>query len=127
MPRPPDNKEGVFIVERTSPMVAVYQKSLIAAFALSIASTSAFASDVQFSYKAHELQTSNGVEALYNRLEFKAKKACQENGAKALYAKQMAKACRTNFINEIVGEIDDRRLNRAHAAATRNDQDYAAN
>lgn len=108
-------------------MNSTLKKSLIATLAFSIATASANASHVHFSYKAHELETSNGIDALYARLEFKATQACDDLSIKPLYAKQVAKNCKSAFIREVVSSIDDRRLNRLHQAATENNKDYALN
>ena len=72
--------------------------------------------DVDFAFKAHELETSGGVSDLYARLTFRAERACSTPGIKPVYQRQFEEECTARLTDEFVAKIDDPRLTRVHAA-----------
>jgi len=100
--------------------------ALISGLSLSLTIGVVQAGSQQFSFKAHELETSRGLEALYDRIEFKAKKSCTHIGTRGIYAKQFEKKCTADLINQFVDNIDDTRLNSHHASIIGDEENYAA-
>ena len=72
--------------------------------------SSALADEVRFSYRAHELETPEKLEALLQRIERMAQQACRnEPVLPPLYGGARA-TCESDLITEIVSGIDDSRL-----------------
>lgn len=93
-------------------------KFAMLAAAVALAAAPAFAQDqVQFQYKAEELQTAEGVAALYKRLENRANAACAVDNRAAIYAKTEARRCKKAYIKEVVDRIGHPQLSAIAAAA----------
>lgn len=102
-------------------------KTILSAFALSMVAAPSFASEVEFRYQAHELETAGGVEILFKRLSRKAEAACTDPGVRTLAQRDAETTCIASLTRELVGNIDDRRLNRVYARETRGDVYVAQN
>ncbi len=78
----------------------------LAATALS----SALADDLRFSYRAHEFETPEKLDALLQRIERTAQQACRNEPVLPPHYGGARAACETDLITEIVSGIDDSRL-----------------
>lgn len=72
--------------------------------------SSALADDVRFSYRAHELETPEKLEALLQRIERTAQQACRNETVLPPHYGSARAACETGLITEIVSGIGDSRL-----------------
>ncbi|WP_428407189.1 UrcA family protein [Hyphococcus sp.] len=71
-------------------------------------------SDVSFSYKSSELESTAGVSSLHDRMQSRAKSVCAAD-PRALYARKTVSSCKSQLVEDWVEEIDDTRLDRHHA------------
>ncbi len=84
---------------------------LLLACALTAATlSSALADDLRFSYRAHELETPEKLEALLQRIERTAQQACRNELVLPPHYGGARAACETDLITEIVSGIGDSRL-----------------
>lgn len=84
---------------------------LILACALAAATfSSAFADDVRFSYRAHELETPEKLEALLARIERTAEHACRTEPVLPPHYGGARAICAADLVTAIVSGIDDARL-----------------
>jgi len=72
--------------------------------------SSAQADDVRFTYQAQELETTEKLEALLQRIEDTARHACRKVPILPPHYGGAIATCETNLITDIVSEIDDSRL-----------------
>lgn len=82
----------------------LFAAALLATFA---ASAPAAAESYKFRYRAHELQTDGGREALMVRLESQVERYCNLDFARGLQTRLVAQACKADVIAEIVSKIDN--------------------
>lgn len=81
------------------------------------AAAPAQAGDFKFRYARSELETPAGVEALYDRIEKRAERACVNRDRIALWRAGVEEKCIETVVNEIVEKIGDPRLAAAHEMA----------
>jgi UrcA family protein len=85
---------------------------------LSIAAAApAQAGDFKFQFARSELETPAGVEALYDRIEERAERACVNRDRTAIWQAGVEEKCVETVIAEIVEKIDDARLAAVHETA----------
>lgn len=70
----------------------------------------ALADEIRFSYRAHELETPEKVEALLQRIERIAQQACRNEPVLPPHYGGARATCKTDLLTEIVSGIDDSRL-----------------
>lgn len=80
-------------------------------------SAPAQAGEFAFHYKASELSTSAGANAVYSRLRVKAAAACGSNEFRLMTVQYAAQVCANDLVTNIVGEIDAANLSAVHARA----------
>lgn len=91
----------------------IFSKTIITLFATASLSGAAYAQpadEVKFSFKAHELKTSGGIENLYARLMSRAENACTTSGRRSLETIVNEKACTTALATDFIVAIDHPRL-----------------
>lgn len=72
--------------------------------------SSALADDLRFSYRAHELETPEKLDALLQRIERTAQQACRNEPVLPPHYGGARAACEKDMIRGIVSGIDDSRL-----------------
>ena len=82
------------------------------AFAAAVIATLAVAAPAsaesyKFRYRAHELQTDGGRQAMMARLDSQVSRYCQVDDSRGIYTKRAAKACKEEVLGEIVSKIDN--------------------
>jgi UrcA family protein len=85
-------------------------RPIIACAFAAVLLSSAFADDVRFSYRTHELETPKKLEALVARIERTAQQVCRTESVLPPHYASARAACATDLITAIVSEIDDSRL-----------------
>lgn len=97
--------------------------AIFAAASVLLASSPAFADEVKFTYTPNDLATKASVEALYERIEGKAKRVCGVYLRADIQQTLAAKACAAALISDLVAKIG----NSALIAEHENNQAYAMN
>lgn len=88
----------------------------IAAVSFAILATPAFAGDVEFSYARSELESSQTVATLYNRLENRAENACYAGKRGSIAQMRAAEKCADALKSEFVAAIGSQSLTSLHEA-----------
>lgn len=70
--------------------------------------------EVAFSYYAHELTSSQGADAVYNRLDRTAERACTTQGRRDLKQIRSEAACAVSLKNELIAKINNPMLTAKH-------------
>lgn len=94
----------------------MYRFALIAAVALAAACGAAEARDMRFAYASWELETAGGRDAVMDRIEFAAARACANGSRAGLYQIRAARACTDSVASDLIEKIGDSRLASAGAA-----------
>ena len=92
------------------------KNALIASSFMAASLSAANASQFEFRYQAHELETAAGVEALYDRIKTDARTSCVRVGVRPLYVRLMERDCVVDLVDEYVAHIDSRKLTALYAA-----------
>lgn len=87
-----------------------------AAAVIIAAAQPAGAEEPAFAYRAYELQSPAGVEAVYARLTRLSKRACSQTGRRGLWEARIEEACAERLASDLVAKIGDAALSARHAS-----------
>ena len=100
-------------------------KSAVPVVLLTLAAAApAHAESVVMHYSAKELAAPGGAEALYKRIEARARSACADATPAGAWARRAAAACEDDLVADLVEKIGDGRLAALHVR--KSDRRYVA-
>lgn len=91
--------------------------TLIISIALAAPAYAGQAEDVTFTFKSHEVETTAGAVAVYDRMARRAEQLCTTAGFRSLSATKRAKACSADLVEDFIVDADSALLRDVHQRA----------